>query len=96
MTNTIALLRNGNLDPVRYSGKNNPEITELEELLQRNLEKLETALDKNTAILFEKYASCVDEYIAVTCEQSFCDGFCLGAKILTESLHGAEALCKEM
>lgn len=86
MTQTIRQLWNGALEPVRYSGLNNPEIKKLEHLLQRNGEKLEENLSEKANEAFEKYNDCVKEYITELCEQSFCDGFCLGAKISAEAL----------
>ena len=90
MTKTIAQLWNGNLEPVVYSGRNNPEIKKLENLMQRNLEKLEQDIDENSRKIFEKYNDCINQYLIATGEQAFCDGFCLGAKITTEALTGAE------
>lgn len=84
MTKTIATLWNGNLDPVRYLGKNNSQIKQLETLMQRNLEKLEKSLDEVSAKIFEAYTDCVNEYILQIAEQAFCDGFCLGTKIAVE------------
>ncbi len=86
MTKTIAALWNGNLDPVCCFGKNNSEIKQLETLMQKNLEKLEKSLDERSAKRFEAYTDCVNEYTLVVAEQAFCDGFCLGTKIVTEAL----------
>ena len=55
-------------------------------LLQRNGERLEECLDEKENEVFEKYNDCVKECIAVLCEQSFCDGFCLGTKLAAEAL----------
>lgn len=86
MTNTIVRLWHGDLEPVSSSGTNDPELKELERLLQRNGERLEEYLDEKGKALFEKYYDCVEEYIAVLCEQAFCNGFCLGTKITAEAL----------
>ena len=90
MTDTIGQLWNGILEPVRYLGKNNPEIKQLENLLQCNLKNLEGNLNERLKGLLEKYNDCINEYIALTNEQAFCDGFCLGTKITVESLTSAE------
>ncbi|MBQ9133922.1 MAG: hypothetical protein IJX64_05265 [Clostridia bacterium] len=92
MTKTIAQLWNGNLEPVRHSGKNNSEMRQLEDLMQNNLEKLEAVLNENQKMIFEKYKNCFTEYMIVTVEQAFCDGFCMGTKIATEALITAEQL----
>lgn len=86
MTNTIVRLWHGDLEPVSSSGTNDPELKELEHLLQRNGERLEEYLDEKGKALFEKYFDCVEEYISVLCEQAFCNGFCLGTKITAEAL----------
>lgn len=86
MTETIAQLWNGTLDPIRYLGKNNPEIKNLEDLMHRNIEKLEEVLTEQQAKIFEAYSECINEYVILIGEQAFCDGFSLGTKILTEAL----------
>ena len=47
--------------------------------------------DENNEML-EKYADCIDEYTEVICEQAFFEGFCLGTKIVTESMTGAQEI----
>ncbi|MGM9574386.1 MAG: DUF6809 family protein [Oscillospiraceae bacterium] len=86
MTKTIAQLWNGELEPVRYSGLNNPEIKQLEALTQRNGERLEESLDEKAKELLERYNDCIKEYMTVLNEQSFCDGFCLGTKLAAEAM----------
>lgn len=90
MTHTIAQLWNGNLEPVNYLGRNNPEMKKLESLIQRNFEKLEVNLDEKEKKVFERFNESMNEYVLVCSEQAFCDGFCLGAKIVAEALNGAE------
>lgn len=92
MTKTIAQLWNGSLEPVVHSGKDNQEIKKLENLLSRHLNKLENELDEKSKKLFEKYHDCINEYVILISEQTFCDGFCLGTKITTEALTGAEQI----
>ena len=81
MTNTIIRLWHGELEPSSYTGMNDPELMQLERLLQRNGNRLEECLDEKGKALFEKYFNCIEEYITVLCEQSFCNGFCLGTKL---------------
>lgn len=92
MTKTIAQLWNGNLDPIRYLGKNNPEIKQLEKLMQYNLEKLEESLNEKEKEILEKYNDCINEYILAISEQAFCDGYCLGSKMAVEALIGVEQI----
>lgn len=86
MTNTIIRLFHGELEPSSYTGVNDSELKELERLLQRNGDRLEEYLDERGKALFEKYFDCIEEYITVICEQSFCNGFCLGTKLTAEAL----------
>lgn len=90
MTKTIAQLWNGTLEPVLHSGKNNIELKKLENLLNRHLKNLENELDEKSKALFEKYHDCINEYLIVISEQTFCDGFCLGTKITAEALTEAD------
>lgn len=92
MTKTIADLWNGSLEPIRHSGKNNSEMRQIENLMIRNLEKLEDNLDEKSKEAFKKYTDCADEYLIITSEQAFCDGFCLATKIVTEALSNAEEI----
>ena len=92
MSKTIIKLWNGTLDPIRYLGKNNAEMRQLEDLIQRNLNELEENLNKNEKKLFEKYYDCINEYIIVISEQAFYDGFCRGTKIVAEALNEPEPI----
>ena len=95
MTKMIAQLWNGNLEPVRHSGENNSEMRQLENLMLNNLEKLEAVLNESQKKIFGKYNDCFTEYMIVTGEQAFCDGFCMGTKIATEALTAAEQLTSD-
>lgn len=92
MARIISQLWHGNLKPVERSVENNSEIKQLEELMQRNLKNLETHLNETTKEILEKYIDCVNEYILVTNEQAFCEGFCLGIRITTEALTETEEI----
>ncbi len=92
MTDTIRQLWNGNLDPIRYLGLNNTEIKQLEILMQRNEENLVKRLNEGEKVILEKYHDCMSEYHTLISEQAFCDGFCLGTKIVVEALSGAEQI----
>lgn len=86
MTKTIATLWSGNIDPIRYLGENSYKIKRLEDLKERNSEKLDEVLDESAKRMFEAYTDCVNEYISLIAEEAFCDGFCLGTKITAEAL----------
>ena len=90
MTETIARLWNWRIETAQVLGRNNDEIKELEEILSRLHERLENNFDSEQKQMFEKYYSNTEEYIMLSLEQAFCDGFCLGAKIIAEVFTGAD------
>lgn len=92
MSKTIELIYEGKLEPVRSIGKSNEKMRRIENLAERNKNKLEEALDSDKKEIFDKYVQCIDEYLILVSEQAFCDGFCMGARILSEAVSGAEQL----
>lgn len=92
MTKTISQLWSGNLDPIMRLGMNNIEIDKMEKLMSDNYDKLKDKLNDETKEILEKYFDCVNDYVLLISEQSFCDGFCLGTKISAEALVSAEQL----
>lgn len=92
MSNTIVKLYEGKLEPLKSIGKSNDEMRRMEILIERNKNKMEEMLDGERKIIFEKYVECINEYMLLINEQAFCDGFCLGARILSEAISGAEQL----
>ena len=92
MTKTISELWSGNLDPITRLGMNNIEIEKMEKLMSDNYDKLKVKLNDETKEILEKYFDCVNDYVLLISEQSFCDGFCLGTKISAEALVLAEQL----
>lgn len=92
MTKTISQLWSGNLDPITRLGMNNIEIDKMEKLMSDNYDKLKDKLSDETKEILEKYFDCVNDYVLLISEQSFCDGFCLGTKISAEALVSAEQL----
>lgn len=92
MTKTISELWSGNLDPITRLGMNNIEIEKMEKLMSDNYDKLKAKLNDETKEILEKYFDCVNDYVLLISEQSFCDGFCLGTKISAEALVSAEQL----
>ncbi len=88
MRETIEKIWRKQLQPYEKCGSNNEEIKALERLLQRNCEKLEKALSEKEKETLEKYNDCCNEYVDLMMEQAFCDGFCLGARIVAEAIAG--------
>ena len=86
MTNTIADLWNGSLEPKGCSQINHFQIKDLDMLINQNLEKLEKLLNSSSKEAFSSYRGCMEEYAYLSSEQAFCDGFCLGLKIAAEAL----------
>ena len=92
MRRIITELWYGNLDPIKQFAKNNSEIKQLESLMESNLEKLEVNCNLEVTKSLEKYNELVKEYMLLNVEQAYCDGFCLGTKIVVEALMGAEQI----
>ena len=92
MTNTIAQMWYGNIDPAQTFGMNDPEMRRLESLLSKNQDKLEQSIGEKDKELLEKYIDCVYEYVCTNCRQAFCSGYCMGAKLTAEALIGAEQI----
>ena len=90
MSGMTSKLWNGSLAPVRQLGEGSGECKELERLMERNLETLERELSGSAKETFRKYNLCVEEYLLACCEQSFCDGFSLGARIIAEGVARTE------
>lgn len=92
MAKTISQLWYGNLAPTDQFCVRNPQIKQLEILIQRNLDKFEKTLSGHQQELFSRYSGNMTEHELLSNEQAFCDGFCLGAKIVAEALLGVEPL----
>ena len=92
--NTIAKLWNGNLEPIKYSGINNQDLQELEGLILTNYNHVLETADIKTKENFEKFKDCFEEYLSLVSEQSFCDGYALGSKLLVEALTSSEIITK--
>lgn len=86
MTQAIYDLWNGNIAPAEHCGSHDPEANRLTDLIERNREKLCVGLTAAQKEMFEKYIDCSEEYLLRMMELAFCDGFCLGSRLVTESL----------
>ena len=89
MSLTIRQLWNGHLAPVRYSGAESPEIKEVLEAIDLHLDALQEDFSEKEKLLLELYRSCVNDYIALCCEQAFCDGYSMGTRLTAEALMGS-------
>lgn len=92
MQNTIEQLYMGQIEPRNVLGNSNVELRRIEILRENNYNKLKDNLGEKTKIILEKYNECIDDYIFTISEQAFCDGFCLGMRILSEAIGGAERI----
>ncbi|MBQ8765533.1 MAG: hypothetical protein IJZ16_01895 [Clostridia bacterium] len=90
MPNTITQLYMGQLEPKNILGNGNAEMRRTEILIEKNYNRLKKTLDEETGIILKKYNQYIDEYIVLISEQAFYDGFCLGMRILSEAIGGAE------
>ena len=88
MTKTIARLWMGDLAPIEYFGRSNAELRRLWSLTERNWKTLEETLDPAQKDLAKRYAESAEECDRVCQEQAFCDGFCLGSRLMAEALTG--------
>ncbi len=86
MKKMIVDLWNGNLEPIATCGRNNAEIKKVVRLIERNRDKLVDKLDEKQKVIFEKYDSCINEYLVLITEQAFSDGYSVGSKLLAEAL----------
>lgn len=83
---TIIDLWNGNIAPCEHCGAHDTESNHLIGLMERNREALCEGLTAAQRETFQKYMDCSEEYQLRMLELAFCDGFCLGSKLVIESL----------
>ena len=82
---TIIDLWNGNIAPCEHCGSHDPVINKLLIIIERNREKLSCGLTEEQMETFQKYMECSDEYLLRMMELAFCDGFCLGGRLVMET-----------
>ncbi len=92
MSNIIAQLYRGQLEPKSVLGNGNAEMRRTGLMIENNYNKLKEKLSDDEKEIFEKYNFLVDEYITLITEQAFGDGFCMSARILSEAVGGAERI----
>lgn len=83
---TITDLWNGNIAPCEHCGSHDAEVNHLIGLMEQNRENLCRGLTELQKETFQKYIDCSEEYLLKMLELAFCDGFCLGSKLMIESL----------
>lgn len=86
MKQTIQELWNGNIAPGENCGVGQFKIERIAVLMERNREALNQELGQQQKAIFEKYIDCSEEYLGLLSEQAFCDGFCLGSRLMAEVL----------
>lgn len=82
---TIEALWNGNIAPSENCGTEDPEVRELEILMERHRDTLKKGLDDSHKYTFEKYCDCVEEYTWKICAHAFQEGFCLATRLMHET-----------
>ena len=83
---TLIDLWNGNIAPCEHCGSHDSEINHLFGLKERNREHLSRGLTEAQMETFQKYMDCSDEYLFRMLELAFSEGFCLGSKLVMETL----------
>lgn len=83
---TIEALWNGNIAPSKNCGTQDPEVKNLEILMERHQKALNKELAGNCRCTFEKYCDCVEEYIWRIGAHAFSEGFCLATRLTQEAL----------
>lgn len=83
---TILDLWNGNIAPCEHCGAHDPEVNQLISLIEQNRENLSRGLTEAQMETFQKYIDCSEEYLLRMLELAFIDGFCLGGKLILETL----------
>lgn len=81
---TIIDLWNGNIAPCEHCGAHDSEANHLVSLMERNRETLREGLTASQIEMFQKYIDCSEEYLLRMLELAFCDGFCVGGKLVME------------
>ena len=82
---TIIDLWNGNIAPCEHCGSHDPVINKLFILIEQNREKLSGSLTEAQMETFQKYMDLSDEYLLRMLELAFCEGSCLGGRLVMET-----------
>ncbi len=86
MESIISELWKGNIEPLKKCGKDNKELEELINLIDRNRAELYDTLNEEQKVIFEKFADNLFEYNDKLQEETFCYGFTLGSRVIIETI----------
>lgn len=86
MTQTISELWNGNIAPVEHCGEHDPAANRLYSLMEKTGEMLRKELTDIQKDTFGKYMECSEDYLLRMMEIAFTEGFCLGCRLMMESI----------
>lgn len=86
MKETLIDLFRGNIMPCECLGVENKETAHLSESVERSKKKLLQSLNDEQRELLEKYEACINEMHDSICEESFVEGYRLGARMTLEAL----------
>ena len=90
MTETIAKLWRGNLDPSEFSGKGSKEMDILNEQVEKLEKQLEERLSAEDSALFQQYCKAAYDLSVLLQEQAFCDGYCLSTRLMSEVINSTK------
>ena len=86
MQQTICDLWNGEIAPGEHCGAHDTELNTLFGLMEQSREKLAAGLDENQQEFLQTYMDASEEYLLRMMELTFCEGFTLGGRLVTEIL----------
>ena len=86
MRDIFELIWNGDVTPHKTCGSKDPAVQELEQLLCRNKETLDTITEGAQKEQLEGYVACREEYTYRMLVHAFREGFSLACRLMTESL----------
>ena len=86
MSKTIEELWNGSISPGDNCGVGDMEIEILAMLMEQQQDALCQSLPPQQQVCFQNYTKFAEKYCTRLSFHAFRDGFCLAAKLMTESL----------
>lgn len=79
-------LWNGNIAPCETCGSKDPEVQELEQLINRNKAALVPLMNVKQKEVLESYIACQEEYTYHMMVHAYQDGFSLACRLLMDAL----------
>ena len=86
MKNMLGELWNGQICPAERLGVGDEEMRNLERFMGNKVEKLTRDLSEKQKTTLQKYTDCINEYISLSNERAFCEGFSCAVKIMAEAM----------